>query len=170
MAFLPKYDKVTNIEIGYDALNHVTPTNVLYFTSRVVNPDGDMVDPMTRINDLNPGGVHHNHKYWELEFALDTDWLTDTTDPSTRWAYTQQTETGVAASRAIKEAADNSTIQWFLVNIREHDGTATTLQYADEDLNVLMCTSEISELSNKDGTPNQTVTFRFICLQDVVRS
>ncbi len=170
MAFLPKYDKVTDIEIGYDAGNHVTITNVLYFSSRVVSPDGDMVDPMTRINDFNPGGIHQNHKYWELEFATDTDWLTNTADPATRWAYTQQTETGVAASRAIDEDGDNSTIQWFLVNIREHDGTATTLQYADEDTNVLMCISEVSEFSNEDGTPHQTVTFRFICLQDVVRS
>ena len=167
MAVIPKYDKVTSIEIGYTALQHVTITNVLYFAPRVVNPDGDMVDPMTRINDFNPGGVHHNHKYWELEFTLDSDWLTDTTDRSTRWAYTQQTETGVAASRAIKEDADNSTIQWFNVNIREHDGTATVLVYAAEDLNVLMCVGEISEISNEDGTPHQPVTFRFICLQEV---
>jgi len=169
MAFLPKYDKVTDIEIGYTAAEHVTITNVLYFSSRVVSPDGDMVDPLTRINDFNPGGVHHNHKYWELEFALDSDWLTNTALPATRWAYTQPVN-AAANAYAIDENGDNTPIEWFLVNIREHDGTVTTLQYADVDTNVLLCTSEISEFSNEDGTPHQTVTFRFICLQEVTRT
>lgn len=165
-----KYDKVTNIEIGYDAANHVTITNVLYFAERVVSVDGDMVDELSMINDFTPGGIHQNHSYLELEMSLDTDWLTDTTNPATRWAYTQQTETGVAASRAIKEAAANSSIQWFLVTVREYDGSVTTLQYADEDTNVLWCTGETSEFTNEDGARHQPVTFKFICLQDVDRT
>ena len=169
MAFLPKYDKVTDIEIGRTNIDHMTITNVLYFSSRVVSPDGDMVDPMTRINDFNPGGVHHNHKYWELEFALDTDWLETVGTPVSRWAYTQNVNAANTLP-AIDENGDNIPIEHFLVNIREHDGTATVLTYADTIANVLICTSEISEFSNEDGTPHQTVTFRFICLQDVVRT
>lgn len=169
MAFLPKYDKVTNIEIGRTSADKMTITNVLYFSSRVVSPDGDMVDPLTRINDFNPGGVHHNHKYWELEFALDTDWLETVGTPVSRWAYTQHVNAANTLP-AIDENGANIPIEFMEVNIREHDGDPTVLQYANAKANVLICISEISEFSNEDGTPHQTVTFRFICLQDVVRS
>ena len=164
-----KYDKVTNIEIGYDALNHVTITNVLYFAYRIVAVEADMVSELSMINDYVPGGIHQSHSYVEMEMALDTDWLTDTTLPATRWAYTQQTEDGIGASRAIKEAAANSSIQWFEVNVREYDGTNTEIVFADgtaTDENSLWCVGETSEFSNEDGTPHQTVTFRFICLHD----
>ena len=169
MAFNEKYDKVTSIEIGRTAADKVTITNVLYFADRVVSPDGDMVSPLTRINDFNPNGVHQNHKYWELEMALDTDWLTDTTDPSTRWAYTQNVD-AADSKKAIDEDGDNAPIEYFQVNVRESDGTATTLTYADVDANVLICIGEVSEISNEDNTRNQTVTFRFMCLQERVRT
>ena len=169
MAFNEKYDKVTSIEVGRTAADKVTITNVLYFADRVVSPDGDMVDPNVRINDFNPVGVHQNHKYWELEFALDTDWLTDSTDRTTRWAYTQNVDAG-DSKPAIDEDGDNTPIEFFEVNIRDSDGTATTLTYADEDANVLICTSEITEITNEDNARNQTVTFRFICLQERTRT
>ena len=174
-----KYDKVTSVEIGFDDLagaDFVEIRNVLYFAERVVSVEGDMVTPLAMINDYVAGGIHQSHKYLELELCLDTDWLTDDTDRATRWAYTQQTEFGVAASRAIKENDANSSIEYFLVNVREYDGTATTLCYTRDGANnygaenVLWCTGETSEFSNEDGTPHQTVTFRFICLQDVVRT
>jgi len=163
-----KYDKVTNIEIGYTAAEHVTITNVLYFAERVVSVDGDMVDELSMINDYVPGGLHQNHKYLELEMALDTDWLTDTTDPATRWAYTQPVN-AAGTKFAIDEDGANTAIEWFLVTVREYDGTATTLEYAAVDTNVLWCTGETSEFTNEDGARHQPVTFKFICLQDVVR-
>ncbi len=164
-----KYDKVTDIEIGYDAGNHVTITNVLYFAYRIVSVEADMVTELSMINDFVPTGVHQSHSYIEMEMALDSDWLTDVTNPATGWAYTEQTESGVGGSKAIKEAAANSSIEWFEVNIRNHDDTATQIVFADgsgTDENTLWCVGETSEFSNEDGTPHQTVTFRFICLHD----
>jgi len=171
---------VTSVEIGYtDVTLDTTYTeirNVLYFAERTVSVEGDMVTPLTMINTWVPGEVHQNHKYLELELGLDTDWLETTPTRTTRWAYTQQTEAGVVASRAIKQATANSAIQYFLVNVREHDGTAATLCYTclgDNNYgatNALWCTGETSEFSNEDGTPHQTVTFKFICLQDKVRT
>lgn len=174
-----KYDKVTSVEIGdIDTAvdtDYTEITNVLYFAERVVSVEGDMVSELSMINDYVPGGVHQYHKYLELELCLDTDWLEDTTNRTTRWAYTRDVDgTGGVA---INATGANPNIEYFLVNIREYDGTATTLCYTyDEDLlrnygvtNVLWCVGETSEFSNEDGTPHQTVTFRFICLQDVHR-
>lgn len=164
-----KFDKITSVEIGRTAVDKVTITNVLYFAERVVSVEGDMVTALSMINDYVPGGVHHSHKYLELELCLDTDWLTDTTDRNTRWAYTQNVNAANTLP-AIDEDGANTAIEYFQVNVREYDGTATVLTYADVDANVLWCTGETSEFSNEDGTPHQTVTFRFICLQDVVRT
>ena len=172
-----KYDKVSSVEIGFDdtnVANYVEITNVLYFAERLVSVEGDMVSQLSMINTWVPGGVHQSHKYLELELCLDTDWLTDDTNRTTRWAYTQAVDG--AAGVAINAVGANPDIEYFLVNVREHDGTATTLCYTyDADLlrnyssNVLWCTGETSEFSNEDGVPHQTVTFRFICLQDVRR-
>lgn len=161
-----KYDKVTSVDIGRTAGDHVTITNVLYFTERIVSVESDMVTPLTVINDWNPSGVHQSHKYLELELALDTDWLTDAADRTTRWAYTQNVDAGDSAP-AIDEDGSNTAIEYFQVNVREHDGTPLGLVYANVDTNVLWCTGETTEISNEDNTPHQTVVFRFICLQDV---
>ena len=139
---------------------------MLSFTERVIAVEGDMVTPLAVINDWNPSGVHHSHKYYELEMQLDTDWLTDTTDPATRWAYTQHVDLGNSLP-AIDEDGANTAIEYFVVAVREHDGTAETLTYANEVANVLWCVGEVSEFNNEDNTAHQPVTFRFICLQDV---
>jgi len=176
-----KYDKVTSVEIGYtDVTLDTTYTeirNVLYFAERVVSVEGDMVSPLTMINTWVPGEVHQNHKYLELELGLDTDWLqtagSSSVSRKTRWATTQDIDN--AGGVAINEVGANPDILYFLVNIREHDGTAATLCYTYlfpnnyGATNVLWCTGETSEFSNEDGTPHQTVVFKFICLQDVVK-
>jgi len=160
------FDKVFSVKIGRTAGDCQTITNVLAFAERVVSVEGDMVLPITPINTVNPSGVHHSHKYLELLLVLDTDWLTDTTDHSKRWAYEQHVNAANTLP-AIDEDGDNIAIEYFVVSIREHDGTATTRTYASEDAGVLWCVGETSEFSNEDGVPHQTVTFRFICLQDV---
>uniref|UniRef100_A0A6M3MC77 Uncharacterized protein n=1 Tax=viral metagenome TaxID=1070528 RepID=A0A6M3MC77_9ZZZZ len=179
MALEVKYDKVSSVEIGFDdtaGANFVEITNVLYFAYRVVSVEGDMVTALSMINDYVPGGVHHSHKYLEMELCLDTDWLTDSTDRTTRWAYTQDVDAAAGVHPAIDEDGANPDIEYFLVNVREYDGAATTLCFTYDApnnygaTNVLWCTGETSEISNEDGTPHQTVTFRFICLQDVVRA
>jgi len=139
---------------------------VVSWADRVVSPDGDMVDPALFINDFSPLGVHHNHKYWEMEMVLDTDWLPNKNNATSYWAYTQQVQTGVAASRAIKCDDDNDSIEWLKVYIRESDGTQTCLTYADEDEDVVWCIGETANINNEIGTRHQTTTFKFICLQE----
>lgn len=170
------FDKVTAVEIGYDALNHVTITNVLAFAERVISVEGDMVSPFAVINDANPSGVHHSHKYLEMLMVLDTDWLSDNTEPGSRWAYgtiggavpgQRVNAPPAVAGYAIDEDGENTSIEWFRVLIREHDGAETVKVYVAEHATKVWCVGETTEFSNEDGVPHQTVTFRFICLQDV---
>lgn len=164
-----KYDKVNSVKIGRTSADCVTITNVLYWAPKVVAVEGDMVLPLAVINDWNPSGVHQSHKYLEMEMALDTDWLTNTADRSTRWAYTQNVD-AADTKPAIDEDGANTAIEYLVVSVREHDGTATTLTYANEDANTVWCTGEKSTFSNEDGTRHQTVVFKFICLGEEVRS
>lgn len=162
-----KYDKVIRIDIGYDDsadAEYVGITNVVSFAERVVSPDGDLVDPLAMINAPNPGGVHQNHKYWEMELVLDTNWYQDEGDKDQYWAYYQNVDG--AGGVAIVENGPNNNIKLFIVHVREHDGTITKITYADTDANVLWCTGETSEFNNETGERNQTVTFKFICLQE----
>lgn len=166
MATMVHYDKVEFIEIGFnDTLvgNFVQIDNVVSFADRVVSPDGDMVAPLTMINAVFPAGVHHNHKYWEMEMVLDTDYINDTGTMTNYWAYHQQVQAAVGASRAIICNGDNNYIEWFKVIIRESDGTQTRLTYANQTSEIVWCIGETSEFNNETGTPHQTTTFKFIC-------
>ena len=165
-----KYDKITSVEIGRLVGDCVTITNVLYFADRVVSVEGDMVSVLNMINTRNPGGVHQSHAYWELEMCLDTDWLVDRAVEDESWAYHQNVDNADTLPAIVWNGA-NTPIEWFKVNVREHDGTAFSIVYADTaDELVLWCVGEVSELSNEDNTPHQTTKWRFICLQEGVRS
>jgi len=164
-----KYDKCNSVKIGRTSADCVTITNVLYWAPKVIAVEGDMVSPLAVINDYNPSGVHQSHKYLEMEMALDTDWLTDSTDRTKRWAYTQKVD-AADTKPAIDEDGYNTAIEYLVVSVREHDGTETTLTYANEAANTVWCTGEISDFSNEEGTRHQTVTFKFICLGEEVRS
>lgn len=169
------YDKVTSVEIGATNANKETITNVLAFAYRIVTVEEGMVLPISVINDQNPSGVHHSHKYYEMLMVLDSDWLVDDTEPGSRWAYGTigGAVPGVPVNAAlnayaIDENGVNTAIEWFKVNIREHDGTADDLTFAAVTTNVVYCVGETTEFSNEDGAPHQTVTFRFICLGEML--
>jgi len=165
------FDKVNNVKIDYTAVagQFVTITNVLAFAYRIVTVEEGMVWPIAVINDYNPSGVHHSHKYYEMLMVLDTDWLKDTADPTSRWAYGPNGQPVNAAGTkfAIDEDGANTAIEYFVVSIREHDNTATTLTFANVDTDVVWCVGEETDISNEDGTPHQTVTYRFICLGEM---
>ena len=171
MAVNLKYDKVDRIEIGYGvAPGHVNITNVVSFADRVVSPDGDMLDPMSVINTWRPTGVHHNHKYWEMEMVLDTNWLPSDAAPKAYWEYTQPVDV-IAGNPAIVDAGANTAIRWFKVFVRQSPGIlTTTLTYADTHDNVVWCVGKTTNISNEKGTRHQTTTFRFICLQERLRT
>ncbi len=169
------FDKVNFVEIGRTAIDHVTITNVLAFAYRIITVEEGMVLPISVINDQNPSGVHHSHKYYEMLMVLDSDWLSDDGEPGSRWAYNTiggavpgQTVNAADDAYAIDENGVNTAIEWFNASVREHDGTATVLDFAAVTTNTVYCVGETTEFSNEDGSPHQTVTFRFIGLGDLL--
>ena len=138
------------------------------WADRVVSPDGDMVYPMLYINQLLYPGVHHNHKYWEMEMVLDTNYLEDSDFPLLYWQTDLQVQVGDAGSRAIKcgVTAENDFIEWLKVYVRESDGSQTCITYAPGGVlaaNLVWCIGETSSFNNEIGTRHQTFTFKFIC-------
>lgn len=166
MAVNVAYDQVQWVEIGYNAANHIEIDNVISWADRVVSPDGDMVYPMQFINLYSPPGVHHNHKYWEMEMTLDSNYLETTASPLQYWPYYLDVQVAALNQYPIVCDAANNYIEWLKVYVRESDGTQTCLTYADEDDNVVWVTSEVSSFSNEIGERHQPVTWRFICLQE----
>ena len=132
----------------------------------MVSPDGDMVDPALFINDFSPPGVHHNHKYWEMEMVLDTDYLPSAAANTVYWAYGQQVQSAVLTSRAINCDEENDWIEWLKVYIRESDGTQTCLTYAAAEEGVVWCIGETANFNNEIGARHQTKTFKFICFRE----
>jgi hypothetical protein len=142
---------------------------VVSWADRVVSPDGDMVYPMLYINQLTYPGVHHNHKHWEMEMVLDTNYLEDSGFPLQYWQRYLQVQVGDAASRPIKcgVATENDFIEWLKVYVRESDGSQTRITYAPGGApaaNLVWCVGETSSFNNETGTRHQTFTFKFICL------
>lgn len=123
-----------------------------------------MVYPMQFINDPSPVGVHHNHKYWEIEIVLDTDWLKNTAAPTQFWAYFESVHAG--PHYTVECDTDNSSIDWFRAIIREGDGTQTLLTYTNAATDHMWCVSEVSDFSNEPGERHQTTTWRFILFED----
>jgi len=144
----------------------VNISNVVSFADRVVSPDTDMVYPLTLINSFSPAGVHHNHKFWEMELVVDSDWLPDNTAPLAYWAYTQDVKAlgGVQPALVCNDCINY--IEWLKVYIREADGTQTCLTYANAEPNVVWCVGDTSDFRNEQSARHQTKTFKFICLQD----
>jgi len=133
-----KYDKVLQVDIGRTAADFCSITNVVYFAEKVISPDGDLVDPLSMINSWNPAGIHQNHKYWELTLCLDTNYYPNVATPEDYWAYTQHVDLADGLP-AIDEDGANPDIEWFVVHVREHDGTYTKFTYSALDTNVLWC-------------------------------
>lgn len=166
-----KYDIVTLIEIGATDVSHANITNIVSFADRIVSLDGSMLDPLSVINAWNPGGVHQNHTYWEMELVLDTNWKVITTSPGVGyWEYFEMVDNALTMP-ALRDANYNPSIEYFVVTIREHDGTITTLTYADGTVdtarpNLVWLVGKTVDIDNEKGTRHQTTTFRFICFGD----
>lgn len=152
---------MTEARLG-DTVTYTAINNIVSFAYRLISRDGGHVLPLNIINTVNPDGVHHSHKHYELELVLDSD---------CNYAfYTQKVQAGApgVGTRAIKQAAANDWIQYFVVYIRESDGTTTTLTWANGDAEVLWCVGETHDYSNERGMRHLTTTYRFVCFIDPI--
>jgi len=165
------YDNVQWVEIGFNSgASSIEIDNVVSWADRVVSPDGDMVDPMLYINNLTYTGVHHNHKYWEMDMVLDTNYeiAAPVASVPQYWQTNLQVQTADAGSRAIKcgITAENDYIEWLKVYVRQSDGTQACITYANAVGEIVWCIGETSSFNNEIGTRHQTTTFKFICLAE----
>ena len=157
-----KYDIVTEVEIGWAAAggSHTSITNIVSFSDRLISRDGRHVEPITVINTPVPRGIHQNQKMYEMELVLDSD--------NYEAMYNQQVQAGDVNSRAIRQGADNDYIEYFVVRIREEDGTETTYSYECEKV---WCVGEVHDYSMERGVRHQgRSTYRFVCLGSRVRA
>ncbi len=164
-----KYDKVLQVDIGRTAADFCSITNVVYVGEKVISPDGDLVDPLSMINGWNPEGVHQNHKYWEITMRLDSNYYPNSANPEQYWAYFQNVDLADSLP-AIVEDGPNPDIEWFVIHVRQHDGTYEKFTYSALDTNILWCTQETSEFNNETGERYQSITFKFICLKERERA
>jgi len=166
-----KYDKVLEFRIGFDdTVEHTTymPVyNIVSWADRSPAPDGKHVSPINVINDPNPAGVHQHHKMWEMELVLDSD---------SNAFLDQIVQNGVALSRAIIWDGDNYFIEYLYVLAREANGTTTSLVYTNLGANdygaqeMVWCTGVTHDYTNERNTRHQTSTYKFVCLQERVRT
>ena len=155
-----RYDLVERVEIGWAAGANTAIVNIVGFGDRFMSRDGKLTDPINMINYSVPRGVHHNWRNYEMVLVLDSD--------NYEALYAQQVTVGVAASYAILQGAANSRIDYFVVYIREEDGTQTTYTYQTERV---WCVGAVHEYSNERNLRHQgTTTYRFVCLGTRVRA
>ena len=147
-----KPDYAQRVAIGYDSSNKENVTAIVRFSDRLVSPDGMLSEPISVINTTDPATVGHRHRHWEMELELDTD-------NTTAFEGTQVTS-GAAASRALRQGADNGAIGYFVVNF--YDTGATLRSYTYESGRTYV-TNVRGRTNNERGTERNTTVYKLIC-------
>lgn len=147
------YDHVNSVKIGYDAGHCTTITELVYYADRIETPHSEgELEPIEVINLVKPSGVSGRHKHWIMIVAVEST--------EREGLYTQQTEVGDAAARALKDSLDNSTIEYFVVELEKDSGAAVTLTFES---GKVACIGEVSRFSNREDVEYQITEYVFIC-------
>lgn len=148
-----KYDYVLWVKIGYDAGHCTQIDDLIYVADRIVTPQqaAELV-PIETVNAVKPTGVSGAFKHWLIEIATDSH--------NYEAFYTQQTENGVAASRAIKDALDNSTIEYLVVRYVEDDGSTEDITYESGKVAVI---GERARFSNRPEIEFHPTVYTLVC-------
>lgn len=144
-----KYKDVASIKIGYDVDNEETISNIISLSDKLVSPDGELARPFAAINDKTPTDVIHQQRYWLVELV---------TDGWNKEAFMDEpVQDGVAASRAIRQGADNDFIEYLVATLTKPGGTDTVTYESGR----IILSSFTLDVSNRKGTKYQPVTIRF---------
>ena len=153
-----KYDYCASVKIGYTAVEMTTITNILYYAHEIMTPGGDgEVEVIDGINVVLPLGVSGRHKYHLITVALDSNDI--------EALYTQQVQNGVAASRAIREDADNDDIEYFVVALKKIGVGTDTFTF---DSGSVWCVDEEEDWNFEEGVEFQPTILTFICIENMV--
>lgn len=110
------------------------------------------VVPIETVNAVKPTGVSGAFKHWLIEIAVDSH--------NYEAFYSQQTESGDAASRAIKDSADNDTIEYLVVRYIEDDGSTLDVTYESGKVGVI---GERARFSNRPEVEFQPTVYTLVC-------
>jgi len=138
-----KFDYADNVKIGYDVGHCTTISNIAYYASFQVTPHSDgEVEPIEVLNYVEPLGYSGRHKVWQIVLGIDSD--------DYEAFYTQQVQSAVAASRAIKDNEDNYEIEYFVVTLKDSSGNSITHTFTSGKVSVMSVSSVFSNEPNKE--------------------
>ena len=145
-----KYKPVSNVKIGYSLAESETITAVMRLSDKIVAVDGQLVTPYAAINDKTPPDVVHSHRYVLVELVMDGF--------NYEAFFEQQVQVGEAASRAIRQGADNDFIEYLVATLPKAGGGSDTRTYES---GRIMLSSFHMRVTNRGGTKYQPATVRF---------
>ena len=137
---------------GTAGTDYETVEALVRVSDRLVSPGGAMVEPLVVINQVNPAGVGHRGRYWEIEVEVDSD------NPAFYLQDVDNTTGGTQA--ALEDDAVNTDIDGFAYYVEESDGT--DVKYLFEAARVYL-TRASGRVSNERGNDRNTAVYRFIC-------
>jgi hypothetical protein len=145
------YIEVTSVDIGTSVGSKTTiSTIVVSFSDKLVPSKGDLVEPVSAIDDKVPTSVAHRHRNWEMELKTDG------------WNYealmTQVVDGGTG--KALMQGADNAAIGYFVATLKKIGGSDTVTFQSGK----VYLTGFSLKVSNKKGTKHQECVQKFICI------
>jgi len=145
-----KYIDVASVSIGYDVGNEETISEIISLKDRIVAPDGELTRGFAAINDKTIPDVTHHHRYIEVELI---------TDSFNYEAFmTEPVQALDAASRALRQGADNDFIEYLVATLNKVGGGTDTVTY--ESGRIYLSRLHI-HVTNRKGAKYQPCTFRF---------
>ena len=145
-----KYLDVETFSIGYDASHKTDISAIISLADKLVSSKGDLVEPVSAIDDKTPTSVSHRHRSWEVELQ---------TDGFNYEAFmTQQVKSGDGSSRAIRQGADNDPIGYLVAVLNRLGGGTDTVTYQS---GKSFLSGFSLKVSNKKGTKYNPCTVKF---------
>ena len=145
-----KYIDVVSFDIGYDAANKETISEIISLKDRLVAPDGELTRPIAAINDKAISDVTHHHRYVLSELVTDGF--------NYEAFFTEPVQALDATAFALEQGADNEDIEYLVATLNIMGGATETRTYESG-------RSYLSGLhihvSNRKGTKYQPATMRF---------
>ena len=145
-----KFKKIVSLKLGYDVTHKTTLLNLIDWKDKNVAPDGELVTPWSGINDKTISDVVHHHRYYLVEYIFDGF--------NYEAIFDQQVVDGVAASRCLRQGADNNPIGYHVAEFLKGGGGTAYITYETG-------RSYLSGLhihvSNRRGTKYNPVTLTF---------
>lgn len=145
-----KYKEATSFFIGVSVGDNTPILTVIDYKDKQVSPDGQLVSAAAAINDKTAPGVRHHQRYHLVQVIFD--------GLNYEAFFTQQVEAGDAASRALRQGADNDPIGYLRATlVKLNDG----IDIINFESGRGMLSGFHMHVTNREGTRYQPTTVRY---------